>query len=336
MATPGRLAPATAVVALLLGFGALCWLASAGPASVIAGRPLPLFGSGLLLPAGMALWGAPALVAAGHWGLIRPLPASGLRRGLAGLSLALLLGFWLLALARHDRALSAFHAGLVLGPALAGAVGWQLLARALSVGGLLAALSWGAIWGEERCAETGPVGCLADTGLRVRVPQALAAAGLPAFARLAGADLRGADLSGRDLRYADLRGADLRGTDFSGSNLRRALIAGADARAALFTGSDLTGADLRGADLGDADLRRLRAYAADLRDTRLSAARIDGASLSHAALAGACFEGARLTGTYLRFVSGLAPAQLVEACGDAQTLLPPGFTLRACAAQPGS
>ncbi|MDP1533683.1 MAG: pentapeptide repeat-containing protein, partial [Rubrivivax sp.] len=218
-----------ATALLLLAAYTLFALVQAGPASWIAGRALPLPASGLSLPVGPLLWWLPAAILAQHWLLVASLPGAAIRRTLTLLGAVLLAGLWLLLLARHDRTLSAWQATLLLAIAVGCARTWRHgLLLALAYAGL-AALTWGAIWGEQRCDESGPVGCLVSSGLRVQVPQALAAAGLPAFAQLAGQDLRGAKLSGRDLRYADLRGADLRGADFSGSNLRRARLAGADA-----------------------------------------------------------------------------------------------------------
>jgi len=80
----------------------------------------------------------------------------------------------------------------------------------------------------------------------------------------------------------------------------------------------LTGADLRGADLANADLRDSRLEGADLTGAELSEAHLDRADL-----AGASLAGANLCGVSLAYVRNLTTAQLHEAEGDVNTVLPP-------------
>lgn len=242
---------------------------------------------------------------------------------------------WLVTLARHDRILSLFQVLLLL------SVAWRALPRQrlggiIRVGVLaflalpLAILSYGAIWGETRCDEASKVRCLYTEGLRVRVPQLLAGIGVPVFADLRGVDLQAADLSDRDLRYADLRDADLKFADLSESNLRRALIDGVVAGNSNWQGAYLDGASFLDADLNGAVLNRIHAYRVDFRGANLTNADLRNASLSHSFLAQSKLNRARFNGTYMRFVEGLVDAQLAEACGDRETLLPPGFSIRLC------
>jgi hypothetical protein len=107
-------------------------------------------------------------------------------------------------------------------------------------------------------------------------------------------------LSGADLSRANLRGATLVLADLSLADLRRANLSGADLRGAHLPGADLSGANLSGADLRDAHLM----------DAHLSGAQLSGADLSGAALAQAM--------------------QLNEACGNENTKLPEGFTVKPC------
>ena len=98
-----------------------------------------------------------------------------------------------------------------------------------------------------------------------------------------------ANLSGQYLFEEDFRGADLRRTNLTGANLSFANLRGADLR----------GANLRGADLSRATLSR-----ADLSDANLSNAN-------------------------LRAAENLTQEQLDQACGNADTKLPEGLTLKA-------
>jgi uncharacterized protein YjbI with pentapeptide repeats len=98
----------------------------------------------------------------------------------------------------------------------------------------------------------------------------------------------------------ELEYADLRYTDLSRANLSRA---------------DLSDANLRSADLSDANLR-----GADLSGANLSRADLRYADLRHANLSGADLSGARK----------LTQMQLDQACGDANTKLPAGLTIKPC------
>ena len=130
-------------------------------------------------------------------------------------------------------------------------------------------------------------------------------------ARLSGAILRGADLSG-----ANLIGADLSGANLSGASLNGASLSFADLRTANLSGANLSGANPSGADLGGADLSGASLGGADL----------FGASLSGADLSGADLSGADLSGTF-----NLKSSQFDEnTCGDSNTKLPKGITIKFC------
>jgi Pentapeptide repeats (8 copies) len=102
------------------------------------------------------------------------------------------------------------------------------------------------------------------------------------------------DLSQAVLRDADLRHATLIGADLSGASL---------------CGANLTGARMQGADLRNADLSRTCFDEADL--------------------SGAVLDGANLQSADLSRARNLTAAQLVNAGGDARTLLPPSLPLPA-------
>jgi hypothetical protein len=149
-------------------------------------------------------------------------------------------------------------------------------------------------------------------GRRIKGPGAvdLANVSIPganlSHAALSDANLSGTDLSGAILSNADLTGARLTKADLSGANL---------------FGANLSGTDLSGANLGNADLFGARLVKANLSNADLTGARLVKANLSGANLSGANLLGAR----------GLTQTQLDEACGDANTKLPEGFTpLKPC------
>ena len=105
---------------------------------------------------------------------------------------------------------------------------------------------------------------------------------------------------------------DLANVSIPGANL--------DSHADLI-GANLSGPDLSGASLGNADLFGARLVKANLSNADLTGARLTKANLSGTDLSGANLLGAR----------GLTQTQLDEACGDANTKLPEGFTpLKPC------
>ena len=128
-------------------------------------------------------------------------------------------------------------------------------------------------------------------------------------ARLIGAELSGADLTGADLTNADMRGAHLSNADLTGANLNGASLNGAH-----LDGADLTGADLRGARLTGANL-----FDPDLPSTDLLLSGFADTDLTNADLRGADLTGAKV-----------AQAPLDKACGDRNTKLPSGLTLKPC------
>lgn len=105
-----------------------------------------------------------------------------------------------------------------------------------------------------------------------------------------------------DLSGAEFKDLDLEGIDFEGSDLR----------AAEFEGANLQGADFEQANLIRADFKN-----ADLRT----------ASFEEATLSSADFDHADLRGSNLTGATGLRSAQLLEACLDANTILPTGLNI---------
>ena len=161
----------------------------------------------------------------------------------------------------------------------------------------------------------------------------------------------GEDLSERSfvaerLDEATLLGADLTGADFTKAYLRRAMLDGARAEGAVFERAVLETASLRtaklaGARMAGADLTAIQAQGADFTGADLSGARLGRAQLSAARLVGANLAGAEmgravlyrtdLSGADLTGALRLHQEQLDGACGDADTVLDEGLTVRPCA-----
>ena len=88
--------------------------------------------------------------------------------------------------------------------------------------------------------------------------------------------------------------------------------------------TDLQGTNLQGADLFDANLQ-----GADLRSANLQGADLWSANLQGADLTGADLQGADLTNA-----TGLTQERLDQACGNEETKLPSGLTVKPCPQQP--
>jgi len=327
-------------VAALFCWAVLILLSSAGPAYLVADVPYRLPGLGVAIPSSVHQWVVPLFLVLLYWRARRQMMGAATLGIFTVAVITALAAVWLVTLARHDRVLSLMQGGMLFWAVWAALASlcfrWAIRTGVLAFLSILMALGfYGAIWGETRCDEKSEVGCLTTAGPRVWVPEMLAGIGLSAFADLRGADLRGANLSGRDLRYADLRGAELEGANLSDSNLRRAMLDGISARGSNWRAAHLDGASFAGADLTGANLGAIHAYRVDFRGADLSKADIRNASLSHALLGGAGLNGTMLSGSYMRFVSGLVDSQLRGACGDRETLLPPGFSIRPCMSAQG-
>ena len=93
--------------------------------------------------------------------------------------------------------------------------------------------------------------------------------------------------------------------------------------------------DLSGADFDRADATLMCMSYANFSNATFRGTDLSGANLAHARLDGADLTAARMTitsikGTDLTKVKGLTQAQLDAACGDADTKVPPGLTVKTC------
>ena len=168
-------------------------------------------------------------------------------------------------------------------------------------------------------------------------------------------DLRGADLSGADLQSADLGSANLRKATLWNARLEHANLSNAELQAAVLDRTSAVNADFRGAKLGEAKLNganflnanfsNANLKKADLSETNLQGAvflhaflkeadlglaKLDRANLFRAKLHGADLFGATFKGVDLSNAMGLTQDQIDQACGNNETKLPAGFTIRPC------
>lgn len=149
------------------------------------------------------------------------------------------------------------------------------------------------------------------------------AVGAPALAQNASEIARvqsGHSCSGCNLFQADLSYRDLRDLDLSGSRLRQSNLSLAIMDGSRFDGANMSIANMFGA----------RFVGASFRNTNLSDAVLVGTYFNASNMAGANLTGANLSGAYLSDVRGLTQRQLDQACGDADTLLPPGLRIADC------
>jgi uncharacterized protein YjbI with pentapeptide repeats len=108
----------------------------------------------------------------------------------------------------------------------------------------------------------------------------------------------------------------------------------------VLAGADLTnqcvkGGNLTGADFDHARLVLMCMSYADFKGATFRGADLSGANLAHAVLDGADVTGAQMTitsikGTNLTRVRGLTQTQLDAACGDTDTKVPAGMTVKTC------
>jgi uncharacterized protein YjbI with pentapeptide repeats len=182
------------------------------------------------------------------------------------------------------------------------------------------------------------------------------------YAKLQNADLKGAKLQNADLRYAKLQGANLKNANLQGANLKDANLQGANFERANLQQSKLWGAKLQKAVLVDANLQK--AYLGDdkhieeaanlqeanltganlkeailvganlqqakLGSAKLNKADIGGANLQKADLNDAELQGTKLWWADLTGCINLTQKQIDSACGNEQTKLPNGLTIKIC------
>ncbi len=166
-------------------------------------------------------------------------------------------------------------------------------------------------------------------------------------ANLQNANLKDANLRGSDLSNANLTNADCRLTNFTEASLRYAVLQSTNLSGATLSKSDLRFAELDGALLAHADLQGAQLSDLDLADVNLASANMQGATLRSSSLVGANLAkvnfreadlrlavlrkanlqdaelgGANLEGADLRGAANVTSKQLIDACGNDDTMLP--------------
>lgn len=274
-----------------------------------------------------------------------------------------LLGFWVRYLPRHEWVGTGLHILLIVASVALALIFYHSAARTLR-GEERQPFRWKSLWRDRRAYQSvatvfvGSVLLVLSYGaidgvrahnpdltdVRILVPWTFDRVGYSTFAKFREEDVstrpanywqlspedrnksvKGASLDGRNLRYADavqafLANADLRHADLQGANLGSTNLQGANLRHA-----NLVDANLISAKLEEADL-----FGANLQGANLIAAKLEEADLRFAALEGASLLIANLDGTNLTGAKGLTQKQLDQACGDADTKLPPGLTIKPC------
>jgi Pentapeptide repeats (8 copies) len=143
------------------------------------------------------------------------------------------------------------------------------------------------------------------------------------------------DLGQVSIPRAMLNNANLSGADLSDANQSGAILILANLSGAILSDADLSGATtLIDADLTDANLSRAFLIRANLTDANLRGANLERADLTDATLSRANLSGANLSGANLTDVRNLTQMQLDKACGNANTKLPKGLTIKQCPGEP--
>jgi len=168
---------------------------------------------------------------------------------------------------------------------------------------------------------------------------------VPNLTDFRGAKMDGANVAGLVAQGADFTGAQLRHADMDSSNLhlanmRSASLNDATLREANLTRADLRETHLRQSNLLAAKLTRAQAMGSDFAGAYLHSADLTGIDLTNARLCNAVFgtanlrnarlAGANVSGANLASVRGLTSDQLLEACGDENTLLPANMEVSPC------
>jgi hypothetical protein len=115
--------------------------------------------------------------------------------------------------------------------------------------------------------------------------------------------------------------------DLYHANLSGQWLLGEDLRKANLSAANLSRANLSGADLREANLSRANLSSADLRAANLSRANLSGADLREAYLVATDLSDADLSDADLSYFIGFIHD---EGCGNSNTKLPKGFTLKPC------
>jgi len=154
-------------------------------------------------------------------------------------------------------------------------------------------------------------------------------------ANIAGVVAQGADFTGAQLRHANMDSSNLhlakmRSAWLNDATLREANLTRADLRETHLRQSNLLAAKLTRAQAMGSDFAGAYLHSADLTSVDLTNARLCNAVFGTANLRNARLAGANVSGANLANVRGLTSDQLLEACGDENTLLPANMGVSSC------
>jgi uncharacterized protein YjbI with pentapeptide repeats len=149
-------------------------------------------------------------------------------------------------------------------------------------------------------------------------------------AHLQNANFQNADLRASNFGRANLQDANLWAANLQNANFGRANLKGASLEQANLRDANLRVANLQDVSLLHADLTGAILSHANLRDADLRYAKLRGADLQYANFLGADLRDADLWDANLQDAQSLTQDQLIGACGNDDTKLPPDLAVARC------
>ncbi|MEE8455345.1 MAG: pentapeptide repeat-containing protein [Limibaculum sp.] len=151
---------------------------------------------------------------------------------------------------------------------------------------------------------------------------------------LPGANLRNAAMQGANLRNAKMQGGNLFRAKMQGATFLRAKMQGADLREVEMQGANLRSAAMQGAQLGWKWKKGDKLDGTRMQGDKRAGTRMQGADLREAQMQDADCNSAIFRGALLHSANvtcrNLTKAQLKDAVGNVETVLPRGLTVASC------
>lgn len=150
------------------------------------------------------------------------------------------------------------------------------------------------------------------------------------------AEFNAANVVDSDFSSAEFKNANLARSYFKDDvTLENASFENTELVAAQWPGIDasyanINASDLREIDLSGANLEGIQMEGVDLKFANLSGANLSQAILADVTLRGTILVGAHMPGAELHETIDLQQSQLDQSCGDADTRLPPGLSIKLC------
>ncbi|MBI5578753.1 MAG: pentapeptide repeat-containing protein [Deltaproteobacteria bacterium] len=133
-----------------------------------------------------------------------------------------------------------------------------------------------------------------------------------------------------EFRNANFIGANLNQCDLGSANFEKAKLSWASLKGSMLANTVMKDAEMIDTDLSEAVLESANLENANLSGAVLKGAALNRARFSEANLTGAVFEGAVLIGADLGRARNLTQEQLDIACGDKDTILAAGLSIKEC------